>query len=435
MNRKLLIFGILGTQFIFAHAQFIPGHLALRDVSIVDVVAKKVEPHCTVIISGKRIESVGPSGSINIPDSAMVINCSGKFLIPGLIDSHVHLATDPSGDDNRRRAERDLQNMLLSGITSVRDMAGDARDLASLSRDANLDEIISPDIYYAALMAGPNFFSDPRTHLATRGGVPGGMPFMRSVTDSLDLRLAVAEAKGTGATAIKLYSEISGALAKKITEEAHRQDLLVWSHANLDIASPLDVINAGVNSISHSGLIVGWNSEKMPDSWIRQGLGDSFWDSAFVSTPADSYIDAMLKNKTVLDATMIVFEIASADTSIPENRRLRYRARFEIGKRFTQLALRRGVPICAGTDVDDQKFVQREIKLMVKKAGFTPMQALVCATRFGALALGIEKTSGTIERGKIADVVLLTADPVSNIDNLDKVELVIKNGRLYNAKN
>jgi cytosine/adenosine deaminase-related metal-dependent hydrolase len=71
--------------------------------------------------------------------------------MPGLLTTH--LATEPTKEDNRMRAEKDLKEMLLSGITSVRDMAGDARALASLSRDAGLDEIISPDIYYAALMA------------------------------------------------------------------------------------------------------------------------------------------------------------------------------------------------------------------------------------------------------------------------------------------
>ena len=151
-------------------------------------------------------------------------------------------------------------------------MAGDARALASLSRDAELDEIISPDIYYAALMAGPAFFKDPRTHQTTQGGIAGDMPYMKAVSDSTDLRIAVAEAKGSGATAIKLYAELTGSLAKKITEEAHRQNMLVWSHANLDYASPLEVINAGVNSISHAAMISNWNSRNVPPACLKPGL-------------------------------------------------------------------------------------------------------------------------------------------------------------------
>ena len=101
-------------------------------------------------------------------------------------------------------------------------MAGDVRALASLQRDARLGEIASPDIYYAALFAGPAFFADPRTHDASRGLVPGQAPWMRAITDTTDIHQAVAEARGSGATAIKLYAELSGALARRITAERPR---------------------------------------------------------------------------------------------------------------------------------------------------------------------------------------------------------------------
>jgi imidazolonepropionase-like amidohydrolase len=77
--------------------------------------------------------------------------------------------------------------------------------------------------------------------------------------------------------------------------------------------------------------------------------------------------------------------------------------------------------------------VQREIKLLVKECTFTPMEALISATKNGALAIGIEKTTGTIQPGKIANLVLLSSNPVQDIDNIDKVELVIKNGKLFNT--
>ena len=106
---------------------------------------------------------------------------------------------------------------------------------------------------------------------------------------------------------------------------------------------------------------------------------------------------------------------------------------YEIGKRFTILAKESGIPVCTGMDVDNNKFVQREIKLMVKECGFTPMEALVSATQNGALAIGVEKTTGTIQQGKVANLIVLSADPSADIDNLDKVELVIKNGKMFNA--
>ena len=229
--------------------------------------------------------------------------------------------------------------MLLSGITSVRDMAGDARALASLSRDAGLDEIISPDIYYAALMAGPAFFKDPRTHLTTHGGIAGDMPYMKAVTDTTDLRIAVAEAKGSGAIAIKLYAELSGALAKKITTEAHRQQMLVWSHANLDQASALEVINAGVNSISHAAMVSGWNSRTVPKVYLKPALSGKFWDSVFKTLPVSDLIKAMRRTKKQCSfyATNNL-SVAGLINSLPENRRLAWTAMYEMGKRFTMFA-------------------------------------------------------------------------------------------------
>jgi len=407
----------------------------LKDISVIDGISNNVKTHYTIIIRNNHIEAIGPVKDISIPDSVTVFYYPGKYLIPGLIDSHVHLATDPSKEDNRIRAEKDLKDMLLSGITSVRDMAGDARALASLTRDAGLDEIISPDIYFAALMAGPSFFKDPRTHQTTQGGIAGEMPYMKAVTDSTDLRIAVAEAKGSGATAIKLYAELSGELAKKITTEAHRQHMLVWSHANLDKASALEVINAGVNSISHAAMVSGWYSGNVPEECLRPGLSKTFWDSVFTTLPLSDLIKAMQANNTILDATLLIYKEAGSDTSLPLNRRLAWMAMYEMGKRFTILAREKGIPISAGTDLDEKKFVQREMKLLVKECSFTPMEAIICCTKNGALAIGIENTTGTIQKGKIANLVLLSDNPARDIDNIDKVELVIKNGKLFNVNN
>jgi imidazolonepropionase-like amidohydrolase len=413
--------------------QFSPQYFALRDVYLIDGMSKTVRSHQTIIVRKDRIEKIGPVNEVVIPDSCFILAYSGRYIIPGLIDAHVHLATDVSHIDNRPRAESDLQDMLLSGITSVRDMAGDNRVLASLSRDAGLDEIPAPDIYYAALMAGPSFFNDPRTHLSSKGGVAGQMPYMRAVTHSTDLKLAVAEAKGTGARAIKLYAQLDSGLARKITLEAHQQNLLVWSHTDLTIANPLEVINAGVNSISHAAQIARWPTGKIPDEWLKPNLSESFWDEAFKALPVEAYIRAMLDHKTILDATLVTYKNDLTDTSLSALQKARAIAHWQIGKRFTQLAFTRGIPVCAGTDTDEKKFVQREIKTFVKDCGFTPMEALICATKNGALALGIEGRSGTVSEGKIANLVVLSANPALDIDNLDKVELVIKNGRLFNS--
>ncbi len=430
MNKSFFLIFIFFFHLLFCFAQPVIHYVVLEDVSIIDASSRKILNHYTILIQNNKIESIGPSKQIKIPDSATILNYTGRFVSPGLIDSHVHLATDPSNDDNQATAERRLKAMLLSGITSVRDMAGDARALASLSRDAKLDEIAAPDIYYSALMAGPSFFIDPRTHTSTNGGVAGEMPFMRGVTDSTDLRLAIAEAKGTGATGIKLYAALSGKLAEKISTEAHRQYLKVWAHANLDDASTLQVVNSGVDVISHAAMFSGWNSKTVPEACLHVGLSENFWDSLFKSFSNADLIHAMQLHKTILDATVLTYKEAGTDTSMPVNRRLMWMALYELGKRFTRLAKEQNIIISAGTDLDETKLVQQEMKTLVHDCGFTPMEAVISATINGAKAIGIDQTVGTIEPGKIADLVVFSANPTDNIDNIDKIELVIKNGKI-----
>ncbi len=130
--------------------------------------------------------------------------------MPGLIDSHVHLATPP----NRRQAEAMLRRDLYGGVTAGRDMADDLRALGDITRASRVGEIAGSDVYYAALMAGPDFFTDPRTAQTSAGGVPGQVPWMQAVTDQTDLPLAVARAAGTSATAIKLYADLDPNLAR-----------------------------------------------------------------------------------------------------------------------------------------------------------------------------------------------------------------------------
>jgi len=358
----------------------------------------------TVLVSGDSIADVFPDGARNLPDSIVLIRLHGKFLLPGLIDTHVHLATDPSGTDNRTATLDVLQRMLRSGITSVRDMAGDARILAGLSRDARVGDIPAPNIYFSALMAGPSFFKDPRTMASSRGGIAGGMPYMRAVADTTDLRQAIAEAKGTGATGIKLYANLGPELVARIVAEARRQGLLVWGHAWLDPAKPSDLIRAGVGSISHTPLLIHESPDSLPD--------------------LSALFSLMKKNNTLLDATMSAYrQWAQQDSS-----KAWY---YYITKLYTAAAHRAGVKVCAGTDDDQQNFVQGEMELLVHDAGFSPKDAIVAATKYAAEALGIGGVCGTVEKGKKADLLVVTNNPLDRIENIRSVVLVTLAGRIY----
>jgi len=342
--------------------------------------------------------------------------------LPGLIDSHVHMATDPSGTDNREHTLDVLQKMLFSGITSVRDMAGDARTLASLSRDAATGDINSPNIYYSALMAGPKLFDDLRIASSSAMGIVGKMPYMLSVTDSTNMVLAIAEAKGTGAIGIKLYAYISATLVNKIMAEARQQKMLVWSHAWLNGTKPSDLVKAGLASISHAPLMIREKMDSIPTSWRNKTHSDKFWDD---SLPDLSYLFQLMKtNNTIFDATLLTYKKWGVeDSSMQYN--------YEIGKRITAMAYKAGVKICAGTDDDQAEYVQKEMEILVTDAGFTPIDAIVAATLNGAELLHIDDMYGTITIGKIADLFVLNKNPLENISNINSVNFVIKKGKIF----
>jgi imidazolonepropionase-like amidohydrolase len=413
-----LIYGIICNT---AYSQNFPDSYAISDITIIDAGHPTPLPHQTVLIRGKRIAQIFTDGSNSIPDSIAVFNLKGKYLIPGLIDSHVHLATDPSGDDNAASTLIRLNMMLYSGITSVRDMAGDDRILAGLSRNAMTGEIISPDIYYSALMAGPKFFTDPRSVAGVKGGVPGEMPYMRAITDSTNLILAVAEAKGTGASGIKLYANLPAELVDKIVAEANKQHMRVWAHAWLKPAKPSEVVKAGVGSISHAYLLLYEGMDSIPVAWKINRHTEKFWKDTI---PDDAALFKLMKeHKTILDATIVTYKQWSLQDPSAQ-------FSYEVSKMYTAAAFKAGVKICAGTD-EGQSFVADEMSLLVKDAGFSPIDALISATKYSAEAIGIENKCGTVEVGKMADLVVLDNNPLDNIENIKSIFIVIKGGKIF----
>jgi imidazolonepropionase-like amidohydrolase len=399
--------------------------VVLAGVTLFDGTGHQARPNQTVLIQGERIAAIFPLGSRPLPAGAKVYNLTGRYLIPGLIDSHVHIATDPSAEDSRVRTERRLRLALLGGVTAVRDMAGDVRALASLQRDALLGEIPSPDIYYAALFAGPPFFADPRTHDASRGLIAGQVPWMRAITDTTDIHQAVAEARGTGATAIKLYAELSGALARRITTEAHAQGLKVWAHAALRPARPIDVVEAGVDAVSHANLLALAIDSARRATALHAPANQSLdiEDAGF-----DTLLSTMVRHHTIFEPTLLVF----ADR--PPVLRL--------AGAIARQAHRRGVTIIAGTDTlgaaDADSLtlpnLHRELELLVTLAGLSPAEALESATRDAAAVLGAQSIRGTIEAGKLADLVVVRSDPLLDIRNTRSIQMVMKRGRVYREK-
>lgn len=413
------------------NAQFSFDNYALHNLNVIDVNSKKILKDYSIVIHNDLIVDILPTKNFIENDSTHSINLKNTFVLPGLIDAHVHFATDPT-EERRDNAEKVLKEMLLTGITSVRDMAGDTRALSGLSRNTLVGDIDGPNIYYSALMAGPDFFADPRTIATAQGGKSGKMPYMKAIDNNSDLTLEIAQARGTGAAGIKLYANLSSREINNIVKEAKNQGINVWAHAALMPTKPSDIITSGVISVSHVEMLLYENFDSRKetiDKWKiseNETKSNNYWDDEFNKLDFSQLYQLMIDNNVILDATMTVYE--------EYKQSLENSWRYQLGKRITNQANQKGVLIAAGSDSDQKTFVQYEMKLLVNECGFSPFEGIVAATKNSAMAAGILETEGTIETGKKANLLLLNSDPTTDIENIDNVFMVIKNGKIYNPK-
>lgn len=400
-----------------------------RGATLIDGTGAAPQRDMAIVVRGERIVAIA-RGEDPAPEGASIVDTAGLYVLPGLIDSHVHLATPP----NRKRAEAEMRRWLYAGVTAVRDMADDTRSVADLARAARVGEVPGPDIAFAALMAGPSFFDDPRTIAVAQGGVPGKVPWMQAITPETDLPIAVAIARGTGASAIKIYANLPGETVKAITAEAHRQGMPVWAHGMVFPATPAEVIDAGVDVISHTCYLAYQFSTVRPGSYQEQrpvelqpfaGKGDH--------AGMAKLFEAMKAKNILLDPTLRVF--AEETKRVAAGKGTVRRCPLDLAARLTLQAWRAGVPLSAGTDgftpaQDPYPSLHEELDLLVK-AGLPPLAVIRAATQTGAEATGLGREMGTIEPGKLANMVFVTRDPAADIGNLRSVAFVLKRGRRF----
>jgi imidazolonepropionase-like amidohydrolase len=402
-----------------------------RGATVIDVRTGHELRGYAILTRGERIVRVAPEAQIAATADAQVVDMSGTFAIPGLINSHEHLATPP----NRPFAEAMMKRDLYGGITAVRDMADDLRQVADLTRASLVGEIPGPDIAYAAVMAGPSFFADPRTHEVTAGLVAGQVPWMRAVDETTDLPRAIAEAHGSGATAIKIYANLPGDLVAAITAEAHRQGMLVWGHAAVFPASPHEVIDAGVDAISHACMLAYQASPQMPQRYAPRAGVDEARFSGATPAPVSALYGDMRARGTVLDATVWVYgQMARAHATHPGG--AAPYCSLALAERLTGEAWRAGDTISAGTDGfaapgDPWPALQDELELLHDGAGLSLLATLQAATLGGARAMGDERDLGALEAGKLADIAFLARDPLADVHAYKTVTLTVKRGVRY----
>jgi len=394
-----------------------------RNATLIDGTGTPGRPGMSVLVEGERIAAVRPDAELPSPAGARVVDLMGKFILPGLIDSHEHLATPP----NRRRAEASLRRDLYGGVTAVRDMADDLRAVAELARASRKGEIPAPDIHYAALMAGPSFFEDPRTLAVSYGFTSGKTPWMQAIDDRTDLREAVTLARGTSATAIKIYANLPAHLVAKIAAEARRQGMQVWAHAAVYPATPSQVIAARPDAVSHA-CSLGHEVAGTPGSYRSRTPMDEAPFLAADNPVVGRLLRRMKAQGTVLDATASLY-----GQPRPGGRPALCTG--AMSEALTRQAFKAGVTISAGADWvapwdDPWPTLHHELAALAR-AGLPLPEVIKAATLGGARAAGQADDIGSVQAGKLADLIVTAKDPTADLANLKTLELTIKRGREY----
>ena len=367
----------------------------------------------------------------------------GHYAIPGLIDVHQHISIAPSLD----AMQRELRRALYGGVTAVRDMAGDARILAFLAREARLGEIPAPDLYFAGLVAGPGFFAGGRMADEALGATPGAVPWMRAVTADTDLAELVAAMRGTGAGGMKIYANLEPVLVRALIVEAHRQGFPIWSHGAVFPTTPLDAVEAGADTLSHVCMIAYQTQTPPPASYDyadRPPLDEARLLAGAPVPELEALFAAMRARGTLLDTTLWVYrtierlraEMTEAAAPDPPPFLPPIYCSSRLAEHLAGQAARAGVALVAGTDApgleaDPWPGLFEELVLLRDQARIPPIEMLRAATVNAARALNRSEEMGVIAPGRLANIAFLTADPLARGANLRTVALTVKRGRPY----
>ena len=421
----------------------------ITHVTVIDTETGAENTDQTVTVAGDRITAVQASSSEQPAAGAQVIDGSGKFLIPGLWDMHVHGASD-------ERAGWSYPLYIANGVTGVRDMWGPSnahKFRAHLERH----ETIAPHLYLASPI------------------VDGSPPVWRGsvvVTNASQARKFVDEQKRNGADFIKVYNNLNRDSYFAIADESKRQEIPFAGHVPLAV-SAWEASASGQRTIEHLRalpLAVSTREDELrraaaSGSYRERNAGALWALQSYSQSKADRLFQEFKKNQTWQVPTLTVLRATGmlTDPQFTRDARLHYvpyqdrqqwnasadfrfrdwtaadflqaRQLFQEEQKLVGAMFRAGVPMLAGTDTMNPYCfpgfsLHDELALLVE-SGVTPLGALQMATRNPAIFMNATDRYGSIASGKIADLVLLDADPLQDIRNTTKIRAVFLAGRLF----
>lgn len=414
--------------------------LVLAHVTVIDATGSPAKLDMSIVITGRHITRIGRTATVAVPRGAQVIDGKGKYVIPGLWDMHVHSGGYEAGKKN-------LPKVLALGITGVRDMGSPLDEVLRLRQELREGRIAGPRM----VVAGP----------LLQGPLPFKIPLIMSVASDSEARAAVRYLKTRGVDFIKVHDALPANLYFAIASESKKQRIPFAGHVPPSVTA-LEASNAGQRSIEHLGgrfygvLLSCSNRETELIDKIREIVRGVLDSLSAQREPDDSEIFRSTFTRPLLDsfdrlkaATLFATFRSNGTWQVPTLVGQPIRDAVNGGRkdltdvdiRYGKLLMKKqldvvgkmnraGVKLMAGTDLPlDHPRLHDELALLVE-AGLTPLEALQSATRNPAAFLGMLDSLGTVERGKVADLVILDANPLANIRNSAKIHAVVLAGRM-----
>lgn len=381
--------------------------IAITGATLIDGTGSEPIPNALIIIKNNKIDFVGKAVEDEVPEDAEIFDATGMTLLPGLIDAHFH------GD-----SEKMTTLFLQKGITSVRDPGA----WNAAYDDARLSGKAIPRLF----LTGPHIDSYP----------PAYPKNSYLIQDPMEGEIAVNRFADEGASAIKVYFRLSTEMIQTICETADKRGLPVTAH--LEITNAIDAINAGLDGIEHiTSFGTTLLSPQEAENYKNLILGDNsargrgryeVWNTLDIdnNSKVDSLIPFLVEKETFVSPTLAVFERQfDKGDSVEVNA-------FANMLKFVGKAKKGGAKIVVGSHTfapyaDLGNAYYREMELL-KEAGLTNMQVIGAATLQNARFFRIDERLGSIEKGKIADLILLRQNPLDDLKAMNTVEKVMLNG-------
>jgi imidazolonepropionase-like amidohydrolase len=397
-----------------------------------------------IVVSDGRIQSIGPRASTPIPKGATVISGEGKTLIPGLINAHGHVGMTrglKAGPENYTEENilAQLRQYARYGVTTVLSLGSDFEAIFKLRGPAKPQEPPRAAVF----TAGRGFTGKAGYPVV----LPGNAGVQREVDSVEEVRTQVEELARQKVDMVKVwvddhwghYKKIRPELYRAIISEAHKQGLRVMAHL-FYLEDAKQLVAAGLDGMAHSV-----RDREIDDDLIRALKEKKTFavptlareESTFIYAQPPAFLDDPFFNRWI--APEIVSQLkdpaygarVKADPDFSK-----YPGQLKMGQKNLKKLWDAGVTVAFGTDTGPPArfqgyFEHRELELMVE-AGLTPAQALQAATSNAAKALHISGNFGALEKGKRADMILLDADPLTDIKNTRKINKVWIGGREVN---